>query len=658
MLSRAFLPCLLLAILTGDFAVATDRRQPMPREDVVDVPAIGKGLCVSNVFQTNMVIQRDKPVAVWGWATAGEKVVVEFAGHKGDTTAGQDGSWRVGLPAMPPSTTPQTMMIKDTEETLRLTNILIGDVWVLGGQSNMEFDISKVDDGQLEIISANFPQIRLLTPPQGQGFDSVASFQRLHEWSSWSSRHFRKGDWDVCSPETVKEFSAIGYIFGRRIHMAGQIPIGLIDASIGGTTVETWTPRDVLAKIEGKETQDMLKDWADRIAAFDPQADLQQRIVNYHRNKEARAKQGNPLPPDSEPPSDLRPGPAADRNRPGYCYASVIRPLEGLAVKGAVFHQGYNNCFSGSAGARMYDQVFGKMISAWRSAFNDPEMPFCIISLCTDSEPQTWENFLPPMYDVGPLLREAQYRTFRDLRDAGDKSIGFVSSFDFRKSWYHPQIKIPVGERTAKWALATQYNLFSGRDAEDQWLPPSITDMEIADGKINLTLSTTVKTKDDSDGKLLGFAIAGEDRRYYPAVVDFYTDGTRDNRNRLQYKKNMLTLSSPFVVEPKHYRYAWARNPMANIVNNRGIPLATQRSDDWLLEETPIKLPVPKDMDAASATRYLSGRLRKELTLADTERRIKEAQATIAELKEQYTKDKAAWEQQKAAEAERSAEQH
>jgi len=657
MLRKTVLSCLLLVFLISGVRVAGGQKQPMPREDVVEVPAISEGLCVSNVFQTNMVIQRDKPVIVWGWAAPGQEVVVEFGGHKAGTTAGNNRSWRVSLPAMPANATSQTMTIKGADRTLQLTNILIGDVWVLGGQSNMEFDIGKVDDGQLEIISANFRQIRLLTPPQGQGFESVASFQRLHEWSSWSSRHFRKGDWEVCSPETVKEFSAIGYVFGRRMHMASQVPIGLIDASIGGTTVETWTPRDVLAKIDGQETRDLLKDWDDRIAAFDPQADLQQRSANYERNKQNRAKQGNPLPPDSKPPSDLRPGPAADGNRPGYCYASVIRPLEGLAVKGAVFHQGFNNCFSGSPGARMYYQVFAKMIAAWRSAFSDAQMPFCIISLCTAGEPQTSENFLPPMYDVGPLLREAQHKTFRDFRDSGDKNIGFVSSFDFRKSWYHPQIKVPVGERAAKWAIATQYGLFASRDADDHWLPPSVTDIKIADGKINLTLSSTVKTKDDSDGKLLGFAIAGADRRYYPAVVDWFTDGTRDNRNRPQYKRNMLTLSSPFVAEPRHYRYAWARNPMANIVNGRGIPLATQRSDDWRLEETPIKLRVPKGMDAASARRYLSGRLRKELTLADTERRIKEAEATIAELKKQYAKDRTAWEEQKAAEAKRVEEQ-
>jgi sialate O-acetylesterase len=156
----------------------------------------------------------------------------------------------------------------------------------------LEFELSKVDDGELEIVSANFPQIRLLTMPQGKGFASVRSFERLHEWSDWSSRHFRKGDWDVCSPETVREFSAIGYVFGRRLFMASGVPIGLIDASIGGTTVETWTPQDVLAKIDGKETRDLLQDWADRIAAFDPQADLEQRIANYERQKSAAGRAG------------------------------------------------------------------------------------------------------------------------------------------------------------------------------------------------------------------------------------------------------------------------------------------------------------------------------------------------------------------------------
>ncbi|OQB86927.1 MAG: hypothetical protein BWX88_00792 [Planctomycetes bacterium ADurb.Bin126] len=647
MIRRTALACLLAIGLSGP-ALGAPEKKEMPKEDVVDVPAIGEGLCVSNAFQTNMVVQRDKPVNIWGWADAGEEVTVSFAGQQAGAKAAADRSWQITLKPMPANSSPQAMTIKGKSKTLTLENVLIGDVWLLGGQSNMEFPISKVDDGMLEIVSANFPQVRLLTVPNGKGFGSVHSFERLHEWSNWSGRHFRKGDWDVCTPETVKEFSAIGYVFGRRLAMAAGVPIGLIDASIGGTTVEAWTPEDVLKKIDGQETRDMMKSWVDKIAAFDPKADLQKRIDSYNAAKEKGKAKGSV-------PTDLRPGPAGDKNRPGCRYASVIQPLTGLAIKGAVFHHGFNNCFGGSAGARMYYQVFGKMIAAWRQTFGDPALPFCIVSLCTAGEPQTWDNFLPPMYDVGPLIREAQYKTFLDLRSAGDKSVGFASSFDQRKSFYHPQIKVPVGERVAKWALVTQYELLTGRDADEFWLPPMIKEVKIADGKIRLTMSTAVKTRDESDKRLLGFAVAGEDRKFYPAVVEYYTDGKKDNRNRLQYQRDALVLSSPMVAEPVAYRYAWARNPMANITNGRQIPIATQRNDNWILEETPEKIATPDDWTEDRARKHAAGQLRKQMELIDTERRIKEAEAAIAELKPILEKAKADEEKKRADEEKKRA---
>lgn len=620
--------------------LAAEAPKTMPRQDVVEVPAIRAGLCVGNLFQTHMVLQRDQPLKVWGWAAAGEQVTVAFAGQQVTTVAAADRSWRVGLKPMPVNRSPQTMTVVGKSETLTLEDILIGDVWVLGGQSNMEFPITKVDDGELEIVSANFPQIRLLTMPQGKGFDSVASFERLHEWSDFFNQHFRKGDWDVCSPASVKEFSAIGYTFGRRLFMASQVPIGLIDASIGGTTVETWTPEDVLRKIEGKETQELLKEWTDKIASYDPQADLKSRIDRYNGNEQKKPS-GKPAP------SDLRPGPVADMNRPGHCYASVIRPLTGFAVKGAVFHQGYNNCFNGSAGARMYYQVFGKMITAWRGAFDAPQMPFCILSLCTEGVPQTRDNFLKSMNDAGPYIREAQYQTFLDLRNAGDKHIGFASSFDLRKSWYHPQIKIPVGERAAKWALATQYGAFKGNGADDFWLPPMIKEMKPVDHTLRLTMSTDVTLKDDSEPEMNGFAIAGHDRRFYPAEVHWLTEVGKDNTRKTI--KSILVLSSPFVPEPAHYRYAWARNPMANIANNRQVILPAQRSDDWLLEETPLKFPAPPGMSAKDSGSKARAELNTELRINDTERRLKEAEATITSLQEKFAEEKKAWEEAKRA---------
>jgi sialate O-acetylesterase len=628
---------------------AQNAPQKMPREDVVEVPAIADGLCVSNLFQSHMVIQRDKPITVWGWAAPGEKVTVAFGGHSAEATAAADRSWQLELPAMIANGTPQVMTVQGKDQSLKLDDILIGDVWVLGGQSNMEFPISNVVDGPLEIVSANFPKIRLLTPPCGKGFDSVRSFERLHEWSDWSSRHFRKGDWLVCTPETVKDFSAIGYVFGRRLHMATGVPIGLVDTSLGGTTVETWTPEAVVKSIREPETQDLLKTWQEKIDSWDAQADLQKQVERYEQKKKQLVDQGKPVPSNLKRPSDLRPGPIADKNRPGYCYASVIRPLEGFAVKGAVFHQGYNNCFNGSAGARMYYQVFGKMIASWRKAFDDEQMPFCIISLCTAGEPQTKEYFAQPMNDIGAMIREAQYQTFRDLYDGGDLNIGFVSSFNFRKKSYHPQIKIPVGERAAMWAFVSQYELIKG---DENWLPPTIKEVNKVDGTIQLTMSADIATKDDSDGELLGFAIAGEDRRFYPAEIQYLQAG-KDNRNRPQFKRNILVLSSPFVSSPAHFRHAWARNPMTNLVNARGVPIATQRSDQWLPEETPVKFPLPPGATMETDARRLRGKIMKELELQDRERSVREAEAKVAEMKEKFLADKKVWEESKAQEAEK-----
>jgi len=417
--------------------------------------------------------------------------------------------------------------------------------------------------------------------------------------------------------------------------------------------VETWAPEHVMRSIQGKETKEKMQEWQDKIAAYDAQDDLKKRLASYEAQMAKLAKEGKPMPAHSQPPTDLRPGPAVDRNRPGYCYASVIRPLEGLAVRGAVFHQGFNNCFEGSAGARMYRQVFGGMIQSWRAAFNDAELPFCIVSLCTAGEPQTLDHFVEPMADVGALIREAQYQTFRDLRAAGDQTIGYASSYDLRKSWYHPQIKIPVGERAAKWALASPYRLLGTRDADDYWLPPTIEKAEATSGTLRLTMSTEIRTRDDSDGRLLGFAIAGRDRRFYPAQIDYLTEGV-DGQNRPIQKRNVLVLTSPFVAQPEHYRYAWARNPLANLVNHRQVPLGTQRSDDWLPEETPIKFPAPAGADERAQQRHSANRQRKELQLADTERQILEAKATLERLEDKFRADKESWEKSKAAEIEKA----
>tara|TARA_B100000925_G_scaffold259591_1_gene215241 strand:+ start:374 stop:2314 length:1941 start_codon:yes stop_codon:yes gene_type:complete len=626
------IPTLLVLIWLPDLL---SQKMPMPKEDVIEVPAIGDGLCVHNLFQSNMILQRDKPIEIWGWAKPGEVVRVLFAGKNKEAKAGKDREWKVTLPAMTANADPQTLNIKGKDQNLTLENVLIGDVWVLGGQSNMEEPLNNVENGKLEIVSANYPGIRILTVPAQNGPDTKKGFARLHEWSSWSNRHFRKGDWDVCSPEIARELSAIGYVFARRLHMAAQVPIGVIDASRGGTTVETWTPTPVLKKIETKEVKGLLAEWEKKVAEFDPQKDLQKRVENHHNWVKNMKKQGREIPKGRTVPNDLRPGPAMDQNRPGNCYASMIAPIAGLAVKGAIFHQGFNNAGGGSAGADMYYQIFAKMITAWRDAFKDPQMPFGIISLCTAGEPQTRDDYLEKMVNGGIYIREAQYKTFLDFLKAGDGNVGFASSFDKRRSWYHPQLKIPVGERISRWALATQY----GFEKDVKWKPPMYTEMNLEGGKIILKMDTWVRAV--TNGPIEGFAIAGKDRRFQPAEAEWLVTG-KDQHNRPKHDRRVIVLSSPHVPDPIHFRYAWGRNPMGNLqsADHNDLPFATQRSDDWRMENVPVKLTGFDDLAPKDFARRANHESQKALRLDDLGRRLKEAQALIDEHRQRYEQER------------------
>jgi len=605
------------------YATRTTFAQRMPREDVVDVLAIRDGLCVGNLFQTNMVLQRDKPIHIWGWSAPGEKVNVSFAGQTASTKADTNRKWEVSLSAIPANSVGQQLIVTGESASLVLENILVGDVWVLGGQSNMEFELEKVENGNLEIISANYPEIRILTVPYGQGPELKQDFARLHEWSDWFGRHFRKGDWDVCTPKVARELSAIGFAFARRVHKAANVPIGVIDASRGGTTVETWTPLEVLRKMDSPTTQAKLASFADAAARWNPQSDLEKRKKDQELWIERQTKEGKPIPENrKQPPTDLRPGPNGDPNYPGHCFAGMIGPLQGLSVKGAIFHQGFNNAFEGSVGVEMYRDIFPEMIRSWRSAFKDPSLPFGIISLCTEGYPQTRDDYCEKMFNAGIDIRATHYSTFLRLHKAGDKNIGYASSYDLRRRWYHPQVKIPAGERIARWALATQY----GFERDVEWKPPMLLSMEPVDGALLLTLDREVG--DPLEGTIEGFAIAGDDRRFHPADVK-YLEAGRDDQNRPKYDRKQLVLTSAMVPKPIHYRYAWGRNPLANLqaIGNKDLPFATQKSDDWRMEEVPAGI-LKADV-SLPLSRQDSNRVVEALREQDRSRRLTEARRLI-----------------------------
>ncbi|MFM2141536.1 MAG: hypothetical protein RLZZ476_80 [Verrucomicrobiota bacterium] len=574
---RAITQFMKYIILTICLAVPLQAEEKLERgKDRIDTPAIGNGLCVHNLFQSNMVVQRERPMPIWGWAAAGEKVTVSLAGNTQSATAAADRSWKVELPALPASAEPRTITVQGQDAKIELTNILVGDVWLLGGQSNMEFEIRKLEEGPLEILSANFDQIRLFTVPQQNGPETKRAFPRQHQWSSFFGQHFRQGYWDVCSPETVEDMSGIGYIYGRRIHMATRVPIGLVDVSRGGTSIVTWTPLEVLKQIDTPEVKSTLTEWDQKVGEFDPQKDLESRLKQYNTWAARMKAEGKPIPADRQPPTDLQPGPAADMNRPGSLFAATLSTIAGLPVKGAIWHQGYNDALMPN-GHKLYARVFPEMIKAWRTAFNDPAMPFGIITQETQDQPQTLENFLPPMIDEGNYIREVHYQTFLNLRKAGDKNIGYASSFDQHRAWYHPQIKIPVGERIAKWALATQY----GKNI--RWLPPQLQDVKAGDGKLTLKLDSWAIPF--HDGPIQGFAIAGKDGRFQPAKAEWLNKNT--GKGQPDWDRSVIVLTSDLVPEPIYFRYAWARNPLETLKSSdlSNLPFDTQRNDTFTLAD-------------------------------------------------------------------------
>ena len=602
----------LIASLSALLTLSSAMAQQEFANHLTVAPAIAEGLSVHNLFQSNMVLQREKPITIWGWALAGEEVSVSFAGKIQTTKAGTDRSWKVIFPAMPASGEPMQMRIKGKAATLTLDNILVGDVWVMGGQSNMQEPLMNLEGGDVEIASANFPKIRLLTVP------SLVDNQEKKNFPRRQKDKQPDGEWDICSPQTVPEFSGIGYVFARRIHMASQIPIGVIDASFWGTPVEGWLPLSVVRSMDGEVVRALVSDWDRQVAAWDPKKELENQIKQHEQNMEELKKQGQAS--NESPPSKPAGAPIDNQNYPGNCYASMIAPIAGLAVKGAVWHQGYNNARPDAE--TFYHQVFPKMIASWRAAFHDANMPFGIISLCTDTAPQTLDNYLECMMDFGIYVREAHYKTFLDFYKAGDKNIGYASSYDHRRAWWHPELKIPAAERIARWAMATQYGF------NVNWKPPMITKVEPKDNTLILSFDSDMASVNSE--AIAGFSIAGKDGKFQPAKAEYMVTG-KDENGQPQITWKALVLSHPLVPNPIHYRFAWGRNPMGNLrmVHIKDIPFATQRSDNWTVADMYENYTVKKSAVPGQVHGGETEELKKALKAADLDRRIFEAQALL-----------------------------
>lgn len=569
-------------------------------------PLASAKLTIAHFFGDHMVIQRDKPIRVWGTAAPDTNVRVMFSERDLTVKSNADGKWVMELEALPANSLAKSMSVSSGEETITYDDILVGDVWVCGGQSNMEDTISYVYHGDMEVASANHPHIRLMTVPQEAGPNAFEDMARLNEYNSWERRYEQKGSWAQCTPKAVERFSAIGYIFGRRLHLVSGVPIGLIDNSWGGTTAEAWTSRGSLAALP--EAHGLLEEWDKKIEAYDAEASLKQRIANWEKANVRRTERGEKIPPK---PTEPAPDPANDRNNPGAAYNGMLASFSGANIKGAIFNQGYNNAL-GNSRPKLYAKVILAMIGDWRRAFRDDAMPFGIIGLTPGGQPQTLENFELRMVDPAPFIREAQHQAAQDL-----PHVCFMPAYDQQVPWYHPHKKVMHGERIARWALATQYGQRLG------WKPVKLKETTVAEDHIVLSFHSQVRVHDGRP--FSGFAIAGDDKRFYPAKAEFLVVG-KDERGRERKDERQLKVWSPLVPKPVAVRYAWARNPLGNAVNSghheRIIPIPSFRTDDWDWPEAPFE----RDGDEArNGHRLAVNKLRDEARTWANERPLMEA---------------------------------
>lgn len=523
----------------------------------------------ASIFDNNMVLQRDKPVKVWGQADPGEEIKIEFAGQIKTTTANALGEWATYLDIMAANAEPQDMKVSGKESAVQFTNVLVGDIWVLGGQSNMEFDLARIFHGDTEILSANFPKIRHMTIPSSANKKPQKDFDRINEYDGWYDRYDKKGSWFITTPETVPTLSGIGYVFARRIYMASQVPIGLVDVSMGGTTVEAWLKPETLNEMPVNSA--LMKQWNDKASAFDPAENLKTQIENWEKRTATRIKNGQKPNPKPDTPSH---NPGVDRNFPGSSYTGMVAVVAGLTVKGVLFHHGYNNALLYDARPKQYELNFEALINDWRETFNDNDLPFGIIDLSAGGLPQTAENYEVSKIDAAPYIREAQFNAYKSI-----PNTGFIASHDQQVNWYHPQKKVQLAERMARWAMSTQY----GFDVE--WEPAVHTRIETLKDRIIVTFNKKVKTSDDRP--IAGFSIADSDGHFYLAKAKFAktqndNGQTVDDRTRIEIWNEQLK-------DPKAIRYAWARNPLGNLVNDnaRMIQVPLFRTDKWDYPEAP-----------------------------------------------------------------------
>jgi sialate O-acetylesterase len=472
---------------------------------------------LASLFAEHVVLQQGVPLPVWGTAGADEQVTVTVAGQSAQATADEKGKWVAKLPALTAGG-PHTLVAKGKNE-VKVGDVMVGEVWIASGQSNMEWQVRNGSATAQEIASANMPGLRMFTVTKAVTSKPAKDVT---------------GAWAVCTPQSVGTYSAVAYWFAKDLHKKLNVPVGIIHTSWGGTPAEAWTGSAAL------EADPDLKPIVDR---SNQSLETYNKQLDDWKQSAIRAEaEGAALPPM---PKD----PRSDSWRPGGLYNAMVAPLVPVACKGVIWYQGESNV----PRAFQYRKLLPAMIKTWRDAWGRSDMPFYIVQLA---------NFTPPMAEPGDSmlaeLREAQTLTANMPNNGLACTIDLGDANDI-----HPRNKEDVGKRLSLVALAKAYG-----KADVVYAGPEFESMSIEGDKARIKLrhATGLKTS-DGGAAVKSFAVAGEDRRW------FWADAKIDGES--------VVVHSDKVAKPAAVRYAWAHNPAANLYNAAGLPAVPFRTDDW-----------------------------------------------------------------------------
>ncbi|PWT88272.1 MAG: sialate O-acetylesterase [Blastocatellia bacterium] len=482
-----------------------------------------------DVISSSMVLQRERAVPIWGRADAGEVVTVHFGTQTKKITADKDGKWIVHLDPLRANASPARLTIEGHNK-IEIEDILVGEVWLVAGQSNMQRLLSETANGEAAIAAANHPQIRLFNVSRQVAFKHAPP---------------PLGDWRACTSESVKEFSAAGYYFGVELQNALNVPVGLINSSYGGSQAEAWTPVEyLLASTDLKPTVERTRIWDEERPRVKVEYD--EAIRKWREQSDAAKTAGAKPQPSPAVPDALR-----EYRIAASIYDGMIAPLIPFYIRGAFWYQGESN----ETRAQQYEILLPTMIKAWRERWGEGDFPFGIIQLPNYRDPKD-----EPADEAWSHVREAQRLTAKSL-----PNTGLIVTIDIGEAHdIHPRNKLDVGKRMANWALADVYKQGVNK-AGPNFESANSNGSELLLTFTNVGTGLTVR----GGGKLHEFAIAGADQKWY------WADAEIVGRNRVK-------VWSSKVPKPVAVRYAFNNNPRnPNLTNGSGLPASPFRTDNF-----------------------------------------------------------------------------